>query len=60
MKELQIPTELFGTLIGRLRARGIGWTTWRIEAKNHVYTGRGHKKIVKQEIRALLKGQENG
>jgi hypothetical protein len=57
MKRLEIPSALFAELIMRLRARGINWTTWRIEGKMHVYTGKDHKKAIRKEIRRLQEGE---
>jgi len=60
MKALEIEKADFDKLLTRLRKRGMHWTTWRIEGKMYVYTGRANKRIVKQEIKALQGDRQDG
>lgn len=53
MKRLEVESDNFDDLIARLRNRGISWTTWRMEGTKIVYTGRQHKRIIREEIKAL-------
>jgi len=56
MKRLKVERADFDKLIARLRKRGISWTTWQMEGKKIVYTGREHKRIIRDEIKALQEG----
>lgn len=60
MKRLEVERADFGELIARLRKRDINWTTWQMEGAKIVYTGRQHKRIIKQEIEALREDRQDG